>query len=231
MIYVTGDTHGSYSRIRKFCHKQNSSKEDIMIVLGDTMMNYFQDERDIKMKEKAAKIPVTFLLIHGNHDRRPGRQPGYRQADWMGGKVWVQEQYPDILFAGDGEIYHINNRRILTVGGAYSVDKEYRIAHGYHWFADEQPSAETKQLTERVLAEYQYEVDTILTHTCPLKYLPAEALFDTVDQASVDQSTEQWLDTIEQMVVYKNWYCGHFHIDKTVDKMNFLYHNIMVWNE
>lgn len=231
MIYITGDTHGSYSRIRKFCRRQETSRQDLMIILGDTMLNYFGDERDLKMKEKVSSIPITFLMLHGNHDMRPTEQSGYRKKDWMGGSVWAQEQYPDILFAGDGELYNLNKSQVLTVGGAYSVDKEYRLAHGYHWFPDEQPSAETKAAAERKLAEHQNTVDTILTHTCPYRYLPTEALFDTVDQSKVDKSTEEWLDTIERKITYQSWYCGHFHIDKTVDKINFVYHDIIPWRQ
>lgn len=229
MIYITGDTHGSYSRIRKFCRRQQSSRQDLMIVLGDTMLNYFQDQRDQQMKEKVSAIPITFLMLHGNHDIRPNESNGYRLMPWMGGQVWIEEQYPDILFAKDGEIYHLDGQPVLTVGGAYSVDKEYRLAHGYHWFSDEQPSAAIKLAAEQNLAEHDHQVAVILTHTCPLRYLPTEALFSSIDQKTVDQSTEQWLDSIEQKVSYQNWYCGHFHIDKTTDKITFVYHDIIPW--
>lgn len=44
-----------------------------------------------------------------------------------------------------------------------------------------------------------------------------------IDQSEVDSSTEEWLDTIEESVDYKAWFCGHWHIDKRIDKMHFLY--------
>lgn len=31
----------------------------------------------------------------------------YKLQEWNGGKVWVEEAYPNILFAKDGEIYDI----------------------------------------------------------------------------------------------------------------------------
>lgn len=34
--------------------------------------------------------------------------------------------------------------RHLVIGGAYSVDKYYRLENDLLWFADEQPSAEIK---------------------------------------------------------------------------------------
>lgn len=44
-----------------------------------------------------------------------------------------------------------------------------------------------------------------------------------LDQSTVDNSTELWLDTIEKMLNYNAWYCGHWHIEKRIDKMHFLF--------
>lgn len=44
-----------------------------------------------------------------------------------------------------------------------------------------------------------------------------------IDDSKVDNSTELWLDKIEEELDYKEWYCGHFHTDKQVDKMRFFY--------
>lgn len=38
--------------------------------------------------------------------------------------------------------------RHLVIGGAYSVDKYYRLENNMLWFADEQPSAEIKTYVE-----------------------------------------------------------------------------------
>ena len=39
------------------------------------------------------------------------------------------------------------------IGGAYSIDKHYRLAMGYGWWPDEQPSPQVKEKVERVLEE------------------------------------------------------------------------------
>ena len=46
-----------------------------------------------------------------------------------------------------------------------------------------------------------------------------------VDQSKVDNSTEKWLDKVEDNIKdkYKAWFCGHWHTDKQIDKMHFLY--------
>ena len=47
-----------------------------------------------------------------------------------------------------------------------------------------------------------------------------------VDQSRVDKSTEEWLDTIEQRLAYKRWYCGHYHTEKVIDRMTFMFESI-----
>lgn len=44
-----------------------------------------------------------------------------------------------------------------------------------------------------------------------------------IDQRTVDKSTEEWLDSIEQRLSYKRWYCGHYHTEKKIDKLRFLF--------
>ena len=81
---------------------------------------------------------------------------------------------------------------------------------------------------ERQLASHT--VDVILSHTCPYKYEPIEMFLPGIDQSTVDTSTERWLDWIEEKTDYKAWYCGHWHINKRVDKMHFLFHGIETSN-
>lgn len=42
MIYITGDTHGDMNRIVRFCERMETSQEDIMIILGDVGLNYYE---------------------------------------------------------------------------------------------------------------------------------------------------------------------------------------------
>ena len=44
-----------------------------------------------------------------------------------------------------------------------------------------------------------------------------------IDQRTVDKSTEEWLDSIEQRLSYKRWYCGHYHTEKKIDKLRFMF--------
>ena len=221
MVYFTGDIHGSPFKLQVFCRYMELTEKDTIVILGDVGANYYGGKRDIQFKEQIAKLAPTIFCIHGNHEQRPANIPSYKAKEWNDGPVWYEEEYPNLLFARDGNIYVIDGVRYLVIGGAFSVDKNYRLSRGYGWWADEQPSEEIKARVGRRVANSG--LDVILSHTCPFKYEPREAFLPGIDQSEVDSSTEEWLDTIEESVDYKAWFCGHWHIDKRIDKMHFLY--------
>ena len=226
MIYITGYTHGDMNRIVRSCERMETSQEDIMIILGDVGLNYYGDSRDRRNKEKVANLPITLFCIHGNHEQRPQTIGSYREKLWRGGVVYYEEEYPDLLFAKDGEVFDFNGKQTIVTGGAYSVDRMYRLIHGYGWWPDEQPSEEIKQDVERKLNELSWNVDVVLSHTVPLKYEPTEVFLEGLDQSKVDRTTEEWLDKIEDRLNYQKWYCGHYHTEKKVDKIEIMFENI-----
>ena len=226
MIYITGDTHGDFEKVREFCYKYKTTREDTLIVLGDAGINYHLDDRDYILKNSLLQIPITLFCIHGNHEERPENISTYKTKIYKDGVVYYEEDYPNILFAKDGEIYNFDNKQTLTIGGAYSVDKEYRLLMNYKWYSSEQPSSEIKERVLSKLKENNNKVDIILSHTCPYKYMPYEVFLSGIDQSKVDNSTEKFLDIVEQSTNYNKWYCGHYHTEKIVDKIKFMYNNI-----
>jgi 3-oxoacid CoA-transferase subunit A len=228
MTYITGDTHGSSERIKQFCRVMETTKADTMIVLGDAGFNYYGGARDAKIKAKACTFPIRLFCIHGNHEIRPQNIPSYKETEFCGGHVLYEPEYPDLLFAIDGEVYELDGLQCIAIGGAYSVDKFYRLEKGYGWWPDEQPSPEIKAAVEQKLEAMNYRVDIILSHTCPRKYEPVETFLDFIDQSTVDKATEDWLDEIEAKTDYRKWYCGHYHTRKHIDRMQFMFEDFDV---
>ena len=228
MVYYTGDIHGNPRQIAQFCRIFDLTEEDTLILLGDVGANYFLDWRDKDVKERLNRAKPTILCIHGNHEVRPQNIPSYHTKSWCGGAVWYEKEYPNLLFARDGEIYTMEGIRHLAIGGAYSVDKYYRLEKGMVWWPGEQPSPEIRKQVEESLDQCGWTVDTVISHTCPYRYEPREAFLPSIDQSTVDDSTERWLDGIEQRLSYKHWYCGHWHINKKVDKLCFLFHDVLM---
>lgn len=229
MVYITGDTHRSFGHIKNFCKNNNTSKEDILIILGDAGINYYGDPYDMDIKKYINQLDITLFCVHGNHENRPNNIGSYLEKSWHGGIVFYEKEFPTILFPKDGEIFDICGSKVLVIGGAYSIDKFFRICNNMKWWSDEQPTLEIKQHTELNLKLSNHTVDYILTHTCPLKYQPTEALLCGINQSMVDTTTEQWLDYIEEISQYKKWYAGHYHIDKDFGSIQFLFNNIIIF--
>lgn len=96
----------------------------------------------------------------------------------------------------------------------------------YKWYESEQPSSEIKERVLSKLKENDNKVDIILSHTCPYKYIPYEVFLSGIDQSKVDNSTEKFLDIVKTTINYNKWYCGHYHTEKVVDKIKFMYNSI-----
>ncbi len=226
MVYITGDIHGDLDPVYTLFENFQPTAEDVIIILGDVALNYTGRLRDRIMKENMSALKSIFFCIHGNHENRPQNIESYKEKEWHGGRVLYEEDFPNILFPVDGDIFEIDGKKCLVIGGAYSVDKLYRIRNGWNWWHDEQPTPAIKAYVEKQIESHK--VDVIFSHTCPFKYIPKECFLSGIDQSKVDNSTEQWLDTIEESVDYEAWYIGHWHIDKKIENIHFLFHGIEV---
>lgn len=227
MMYITGDKHCNFKLLMCKMEGINLSSEDTLIILGDVGINYLGGVEDNFAKEKLSKLTCNILCVHGNHEMRPWHNVMHQKKEWNGGIVYFDDNYPNILFAEDGSIFTLENKKYITIGGAYSVDKSYRLIKGYRWFDDEQPTENIKHYVEEQLEKENWQIDFVLSHTCPYGYIPREMFISELNQSKVDNTTEEWLDRIESKLNYIKWFCGHFHTEKTVDKIMFMYENIV----
>ena len=187
--YITGDCHANFDKLIYFSRfNRKLTENDVIILLGDVGLNYFGKEKDNVNKQILADFPNYFLCIHGNHEERPFNIPSYRMKKWHGGSVYYETEFPNLLFAKDGEVYDFDGKKAIVIGGAYSRDKEYRILSGLPWFPDEQPDEVIKKQVKSKLAELRWRVDYVFSHTCPLLYRPRQTHL-----RGIDQSTEEWM--------------------------------------
>ena len=223
MIFLTGDTHRDFDRVEEFCEENGTTVDDVLIILGDAGINYYLDRDDEVLTAYLSKLPITLFMLHGNHEERPGEIGSYEETMWRGGIVYWESAYPNLLFAKDGEIYDFDGKKTLVIGGAYSVDKYYRLRRGLPWFETEQPDEGTMEYVESQLDKAGWRVDSVLTHTAPASYEPTWAFIPGLDQSLVDRTTEKWIDSIERRLSYNSWYCGHYHVESQEGPVRIMY--------
>ena len=133
----------------------------------------------------------------------------------VNGYVYYDSRWPRIKYFKNWGTYWINGYNVGIIGGAYSVDKYYRLNRGLQWFKNEQLSAEEISKCLHYFNNFKNKkFDFILTHTCPLSWEPTDLFLPTIDQSTVDKTMENFLEQIKDIVNWKVWCFGHYHADR-----------------
>lgn len=225
MIYITGDMHGDISQMRQVMQKINCKPNNTLIVLGDFGANYYFDKKDDIFKNAISEYNINIFVIRGNHDGNPSLIENIQKEEKYNNIGYIEQKYPNIFYAINGNIYNIEKSQFLVLGGAYSVDKFYRLSMGYKWFSDEQMTIPER---ENFLQNCPNEVDNIITHTCPYTNIPKHLFLKTIDQSTVDNSMEYFLQEVKEKIKYKNWFFGHYHNNEQIEEnMYMLYDGVI----
>jgi len=241
-IFVTGDKHGCYYDLSYKLAKAQATTDDIVIILGDHGTLYYGTPTDDNRKKKFSLENATFIMIRGNHDRRPTDPPYQYKSSHINtpsfeGEFYCDPMQPNVLYTKEYGWYRFGSKRVFVIGGAYSVDKQRRLqmrAMGftsYHWFDNEQLSEAERQAAEQELLNGAQGEFYIMSHTCPIKFKPFDKLMRNVDQSTVDETMEKWLDSVDDQIKCVKWYCGHWHIERDQEHMRFMYEDLEIFDE
>lgn len=212
---ITGDCHGEFSRFKNYDEKVQKDPNAAVIILGDAGLNWTLDEHDAQMKNFLDKrYNFTIYCVRGNHEARPQNVPDMKLVydENVKGEVYMQDKWPKIRYFKDFGLYMIDGLVVAVIGGAYSVDKLYRLDRGAIWYEDEQL---TDQEMINCTVEFTgAEVDMVLTHTCPITWEPIDLFLNGIDQNRVDKSMELFLEEIFQCFNWGVACFGHYHADR-----------------
>lgn len=250
MIYITGDTHGDFTRFsNKRMRKQGLelTEEDYVIVCGDLGLCWAKNgtfEYDCK---NFAEKKYTVLWVQGNHENYD-MIAEYPIEKWHGGNVRhiVRDK---VILLERGQVFDIEGKRFFTFGGASSHDVQggildrndcdfdyerrkaidwdlpFRIVHE-SWWKEELPNEDEMNEGRRNLTANDFNVDYVITHCC------ATNIQNKLDKGpghvmNPDLLTD-YLQEIEEKLQYKHWFFGHYHMDLRVDeKHTLLYYEIL----
>lgn len=241
-IYLRGDVHGNIREINQFAYEAKTTKDDLLIILGDAGFNYYvkreigypyyrRDDEDSSHR-KLAKIPLTIAVVQGNHEAPAWWCDGMQETEFCGAKAYQSVTAPNVYYLKNGEIYTINNQTFLCMGGAYSVDKACRTVPyigrvtNARWFPEEQMTDEEFETARKNLEKADNKVDYVLAHTCPRSKMPQEMLMAGMPPA--DNRMEDLFEAMQHEFSFKTWFFGHFHTDRWIDdRFRILFHDVI----
>ena len=224
-FFITGDCHGEFTRFNTL----PTDEEIGVIILGDAGFNFYLNKTDEKKKKEfCANYPnITVYCVRGNHEARPQdlETMATKFDTTVHGVVYTEPQYPNIRYFLDYGFYDISGYNCLVIGGAYSVDKNWRLIRNgmteetnnpkkTGWFANEQLTKEEMKDCYELARNFNKKVDFVFTHTCPTKFQPTDMFLHGIDQSKVDNSMEEFLEIISYQIGWETWCFGHYHADR-----------------
>ncbi len=210
MIYVMSDTHGDMDRFRAK-DVRRLKKGDTLVVLGDFGFVWDGSKAEKRALRRLGRRRYQLLFLDGSHENYD-LLGAYPQVDFAGGKAW--QLGPRLYRLGRGEIYTIENRTLLALGGGESLEREYR-QEGVTWWPAELPTQQDYDRCTAALAAHGNKVDFILTHDGPTRLLR----FLKLNRDSVlyeENALELYLDGLMQTVQYRMWCFGRYHLDQSI---------------
>lgn len=190
-IYVIGDIHGNFKIDGKLSHLENAD----IIFLGDIGVG-LGAEKYLKYFDAFLGIhKLTAYFLRGNHDNP---------------KCWKEHnEYENIVFLEDYEVFELSGITFLPIGGAISIDRKDR-KEGFSYFLDEHVVYNIDSVKD---------VDVVLSHTSPSIFYPVVHSTFFLERVKVDPSLMEEVsierkfltDVFQKIKGLKAWYYGHFH--------------------
>ena len=231
-VMVCGDIHGEFNTlVNKLC-VQYQMRNTLLIVAGDCGFGFckpaYYEEMAKKHSKRMADANNWIVFVRGNHDN-----PAY-----FDGKAFNKKRFKAVP---DYTVIHACGHRILCVGGAISVDRQYRIDKFEmkarydlslklnkdpflpKWYWENEPPVYNEELVDKICE--QEWINVVVTHSAPLGCYPATkglvssyAECDSSLVIDTDQERSVLRQLLERLLANKmpiaRWYYGHFHESK-----------------
>lgn len=228
-VFLTGDTHGELDmgKVDQFAVGEGASltRDDYLIILGDFGLLWSDppSENEAARLDWLEQCPWTTLVVDGNHENFD-LLDALPEETWAGGRI--QRIRPHVLHLMRGETYRFGGHSFFVVGGAHSIDKQWRTPHR-SWWPQEVPDDDERRYIAARAAEVG-EVDYVLSHCPPTgQYQRYRARYAGFWGPS-DEYTDWLEEHVEGVFAYKRWYFGHLHMDLPDDKPHTVLYNQVV---
>lgn len=238
-VYVCGDTHNRYD-ISKLSSGnwpigKELTKNDALVILGDFGFIWGAkfDSSDKYWLNWLCDKPFNVYFIDGNHenfDRLFSKEFPVEYDSFAGDFVSIiaKTRSGTVKYLHRGRCYNFGtNYKFLTFGGGQSIDQKQREPN-VSWWQQEVPSIEDITRLNRTLNFNQFDFDFILTHAIPysiLKRCEKLEINNYYVKLYKYNKVEKFLDSLMDMITFDKWFCGHYHIDYSIDDTFYLCYN------
>ena len=219
--FVTGDKHGTLTRIWRFIKEYDLGSESNIIICGDVGIFWNTDQRDAKYWMRIYEEEcngVNLYWIDGNHEN-------FNIIDsWHCNNSEPYKLSEHIYYCPRGLSMMLNDKKALFMGGADSIDKFMR-KEGISWWPQE-------QITEENIKDIKGHYNYVFTHCCNYSLFNNNRAYLCThgDNAwrDVNHTSEIMLDKLFNNITYDKHYFGHYHtFVKLNDKQTCLYHDFI----
>lgn len=201
-IRFIGDTHGKWDSLKKIARTSRSN-----IILGDVGIGFKYIDSDGEMKFHSNPPYDVFKknnvrIIRGNHDNPD---------------VCEKQDY----YIKDGTIESIDDKKIMYIGGALSIDAAWRT-EGLDWWRNEELSYfELENMIEKYLIE---KPDIMCTHDCPEEISILMENLTGRGKLNISSRTRDAFSVMLKFHKPKLWLFGHWHnnIDHVYEGTRFI---------
>ena len=223
-ILFSGDFHANADNELPLITKSNLIKrysqelyDEIKyhVILGDGGFLWpGNEENDFINYWELSKRHFPVLCVMGNHDPVLGRADLPEADIGIGEKVIVvKNEKPFVAYLKRGKVYKIENYTFLVLGGALSIDKEFREPNKSWW--KQEYWAETEKNNLFHLLKRNNSFDYVLSHTGPSRINETISPLHRVGMLPVFFDEVAALnERIDCKITCKQWFCGHWHKDK-----------------
>jgi hypothetical protein len=229
-ILISGDFHSGQKELtwiagghlKKVFSKEDYESIKYHIVLGDMGILWPTGKKtDIYNLKCLGLRPFPLFFLPGNHEPILARELSeFEQVDFgFGNPVYRVYQGFDCFYMPRGKSYTIDDKKLLVLGGALSIDKVWRT-EGESWWPQEYWNLAEKNAVMELL-ETEHTFDYVLAHTGP--NLINKIVF--AHQMDASHGGKKFMDTvallndaIDEKIKYKTWFSGHWHSDESLVK-------------
>lgn len=199
-IIVAGDFHGSEGWANRLVQYAKAHRIETILQVGD--FGYWphtsSGQRFLRgLSECLVENDVQLYWVDGNHENFDAlTEAGAFRAEQP------TETHPHITYLPRGYRWEWGGTSFVALGGAASIDKEYRIEGSSWWHQEMISMADAERAVEGGYA------DVMVTHDSPMEVVPIPNL--KMDHRASNQNRET-LRKVVEVVTPKLLLHGHYH--------------------